>query len=108
MKNLKLLREEHGESQQALADELGISQSAIQQYEKGLRSERYKNALCGIADHYDVSVDFLLGRTEIRTALTDEDLRLAYQINHLRTPVMRECALKMIDEIERLLLKNRK
>ncbi len=62
---LTLLREERGLSQKKVADDLGISQPLLSHYEKGIRE-------CGLdfvvraADYFDVSCDYLLGRTANR------------------------------------------
>ena len=62
---LTLLREERGLSQKRVADDLGISQPLLSHYEKGIRE-------CGLdfvvkaADYFDVSCDYLLGRTANR------------------------------------------
>ena len=63
---LTLLRKERGYSQKKVAAELGISQALLSHYEKGIRE-------CGLdfvlraADYYNVSCDYLLGRTLHRT-----------------------------------------
>ena len=72
---LTLLRKEKGISQKQAAQELGVSQALLSHYEKGIRE-------CGLAfviraaDFYDVSCDFLLGRSPERkgTTLTVEEL----------------------------------
>lgn len=72
---LTLLRKERGLSQKQAAQELGISQALLSHYEKGIRE-------CGLdfvvrtADYYDVSCDYLLGRSPERTGaqLTVEDI----------------------------------
>ena len=59
---LTLLRKERGISQKQAAAELQVSQALLSHYEKGIRQ-------CGLdfvvraADYYDVSCDYLLGRT---------------------------------------------
>ncbi|HBR02702.1 MAG TPA: XRE family transcriptional regulator [Ruminiclostridium sp.] len=68
MFNLRLLREEHKLSQQKLADEFDIAQSQIQNYETGGYQPDIET-LNKYADFFDVSVDFLLGRTDIRRKL---------------------------------------
>ncbi|WP_312701983.1 helix-turn-helix transcriptional regulator [Sedimentibacter sp.] len=65
MHNLRLLREERNMSQQRLADEFDIAQSQIQNYETGGYQPNI-DILHKYADYFDVSVDFLLGRTNIR------------------------------------------
>ena len=66
---LTLLRKERGISQKKAASELSISQALLSHYEKGIRE-------CGLdfvvkaADYYNVSCDFLLGRSPERTGKT--------------------------------------
>lgn len=55
------LRKEKQISQKQAAKELGISQALLSHYEKGVR-ECSLDFVCKIADYYDVSTDFLLGR----------------------------------------------
>lgn len=60
---LKQLRRERGISQVRLAMELSVSQHTISRYETGEREADYA-MLIRIADYFDVSVDYLLERTE--------------------------------------------
>lgn len=60
---LKELREKLGISQLKLAMELGLNQNSISRYETGAREADYK-ALIALADYFDVSIDYLLGRTD--------------------------------------------
>lgn len=62
---LKSLREEAGYSQARLAAKLGVSQSTVGGWESGTREPSFKT-LMGIADLFGVSVDYLLGRTDLR------------------------------------------
>ena len=72
---MTLLRKEQGYSQKKVAEELGVSQALLSHYEKGIRE-------CGLdfvvraADFYNVSCDYLLGRTPDRSGatLTVEDI----------------------------------
>ncbi len=65
MKRLKESREENGISQQKLADEFHISQQSIWKYENGL-SEPDIKTLMQFADFFDVSVDYLIGVSDIK------------------------------------------
>lgn len=65
VKNLRLLREEFGLSQQRLADMLSISQQAIFKYEK-TSNEPDIATLIKLSDIFNVSVDYLIGNTDIR------------------------------------------
>lgn len=63
---IKMLRKEVRMSQPAVAAEIGISMRGYQDMELGT-FPRYEKLL-RIADYYDVSVDWLMGRTENRYA----------------------------------------
>ncbi|WP_273000933.1 helix-turn-helix domain-containing protein, partial [Hydrogenibacillus schlegelii] len=57
------LRKSRGLTQKEVADKLKISRSSYAQYELGRRRPDYET-LIGIANLYDVSIDYLLGRTD--------------------------------------------
>ncbi len=59
---IALQRKERQISQKQAAAELGISQALLSHYEKGIR-ECGLDFLVKIADYYNVSCDYLLGRT---------------------------------------------
>lgn len=60
---LKKLRKEHNITQLKLAMDLNMNQNTISRYENGEREAGYKELIM-IADYFDVSVDYLLGRSE--------------------------------------------
>lgn len=60
---LKELRISKGISQLKLAMDLSMNQNSISRYENGQREADYAT-LIRIADYFDVSIDYLLGRTE--------------------------------------------
>ena len=64
--NLKKLREERAISQRALAEVIGVSQQSVNKYENH-NIEPDIETLIRIADYFDVSMDYLVGRTEHRT-----------------------------------------
>ena len=72
---LTLLRKEKGISQKKASEQLLISQALLSHYEKGIR-ECGLDFLVRCADFYDVSCDYLLGRTPDRkgSTLTVEDI----------------------------------
>lgn len=63
MFRLKQLREQRHISQVFLGLELGMSQNTISRYETGAREADYKTLLI-FAEYFNVSVDYLLGRTD--------------------------------------------
>ena len=64
-----LLRKERGLSQKQAALELGVSQALLSHYEKGIR-ECGLDFVIKIADYYQVSCDYLLGRSLDRSGYT--------------------------------------
>ena len=60
---LKQLRRQRGISQLKLAMDLGLNQNSISRYESGEREADYQT-LIRLADYCNVSVDYLLERTE--------------------------------------------
>lgn len=59
---LRSLRTQKGLTQFQLAKKLNITQNSISRYETGEREASYK-VLIAIADYFDVSIDYLLERT---------------------------------------------
>lgn len=72
---LTLLRKEKGISQKEAASQLGISQALLSHYEKGIR-ECGLDFLIRCGDFYNVSADYLLGRSPERSGgkITLEDI----------------------------------
>ena len=63
--NFKQIREDNGLTQKECADKFGLTLRAWQSYEQGVSEPKYE-VLCRIADEFNVSTDYLLGRTEIK------------------------------------------
>lgn len=61
---LRGLRQACGYSQQYVAEKLGIAYQSYQAYERGVSLPTLKNFVA-IADLFDVSLDYLLGRKDI-------------------------------------------
>lgn len=68
MLRLKELRTKQGYLQCEVADKLGISRLAYIKYERGI-SQPSKKTLAQLADFFDVSVDYLLGKETPETDL---------------------------------------
>lgn len=62
-KRIKKLRKEYELTQKKLAEQLGIGQTTIANYENGSRFPN-PNILKSFADFFNVSIDYLVGRTE--------------------------------------------
>ncbi len=63
MFRLKKLRKEREISQVKLAIDLNMAQNTISRYENEVRQADYETLIL-FADYFDVSIDYLLGRTE--------------------------------------------
>ena len=68
MNRLKDLREDNDVKQKELAEYLNIKQNTYSQYENGKR-EIPIELLWKLADFYNTSVDYIIGRTENPTKL---------------------------------------
>ncbi len=65
---IKELRENKNLSQSDLASEMHISQSSISEYESGNQQPPLA-MLIQLADFFNVNIDYLLGRTNIRVSI---------------------------------------
>ena len=64
IKNLKLLRNKYGISQQKLADVIGVSQQSINKYENhDVEPDIY--TMIRLAKFFNTSVDYLIGNTDV-------------------------------------------
>lgn len=64
---LKQLREGRSMTQEELASLLKVTRQAVGNYEQGNRFPKDENLLKSIADIFDVSLDYLLGRVDKNT-----------------------------------------
>lgn len=68
---IKIIREENQLSQIDFAKLFNVSNTTVSQWESGKRQPDY-TALIKIADYFNVSVDYLLGRTNQRAEKTEQ------------------------------------
>ena len=97
-RTLSLLRKERGVSQRTAAGDLGISQALLSHYENGIR-EPGLSFVVKACDYYNVSADFILGRTLSRegSMLTSEEiLNAAEPGNVLQGSVMATLQSKLL------------
>ncbi len=76
MQVLKELRKFTKKTQQQVANDLSIVQQKYQQYESG-KYQPDNEMLLKIANYFNVSVDYLLGRTEDRQEVTVKEKSLS-------------------------------
>ena len=96
-RSLSLLRQERGLSQRQVATELGISQALLSHYENGIR-EPGLNFVIRVCDFYNVSADFLLGRTLSRDGTTILDADSLYDASDERDNVLRGSVLATLSK----------
>lgn len=96
---ITFLRKERGLSQKQAASDLGISQALLSHYEKGIR-ECGLDFLVKTAEYYEVSCDYLLGRTVQRrlASVSADDIPDSDEIRHIKG--------HMINQINKKLLMN--
>lgn len=84
---IKDLREDEDKTQSEIADFLGTTAQYYGKYEKGEREIPLSRAI-ELADYYNVSLDYVAGRTNIKNptsihSLNDDDLKLLEKFHSL-------------------------
>ena len=64
VKRIRDLREDRNKTQQEIADVLGTSQTMYARYERGANEMPIRH-LVTLCDYYNVSADYILGRTNV-------------------------------------------
>lgn len=77
---LKALRTQQSKTQQEMADLLGITRQGYAKYENNL-GEPDNSTLSKLADYFEVSTDYLLGRTDNpeSTAMSQQESDIAFK-----------------------------
>ncbi|MCU5101272.1 helix-turn-helix domain-containing protein [Bacillus cereus] len=88
---LHTLRKERKLRQEDMANQLGIARTTYAMYEQGNREPDY-NTLIKLATFFEVSIDYLLGTTEMRqvTNIHDPELYKWFEDVKNATPQKRE------------------
>lgn len=68
------LREKHSLTQEGLSNKLGITRASLSHYENNRREPDYET-IVSIANLFNVSIDYLIGRTDDPNSVLDEDVR---------------------------------
>ncbi|MGO4496790.1 helix-turn-helix transcriptional regulator [Paenibacillus sp. 2RAB27] len=71
---IALLREKRGLTQEDLSVKIGISRASLSHYETNRREPDYET-INKIANFFNVSIDYLLGRTNHQQTVLDEEVR---------------------------------
>lgn len=102
---IKELRKSKSIKQSELADILNVNRTAVAKWETG-KNKPSADTLEEIADYFNVSIDYLMGRQETRGGFeaykrNERDLRMLYYFSRLNDMGKNE-ALKRIDELAEL------
>lgn len=96
---LTKLRRERGMSQKDAAKMLGVSQSLLSHYEKGIR-ECSLDFVCRASNFFDVSCDYLLGQVDTRRSLSEEfDMTDTVQDGEYRTSTLFRASVMLNDSM---------
>ncbi len=98
--NIRILREKQNISQQKLADAVGLSQQSIYQYENGI-AEPDIDTLIKIATYFNVSVDYIVGNTEIKRLITEQEEEFLSALEKTTSGV-KESIWMLLDEFNKI------
>lgn len=96
---LKKLRVKKGWSQQAVADALGFSRSALGNYEQGIRTPDL-DTMSSFADFYDVTIDYLQGRSSNPSLYHENEIDISKNVE-------KRCTMKLSNRMRELRRLNR-
>lgn len=96
---LLALREERKETQQQLADAIGITRQSLSRYETNERTPNI-DLIYNIAKHYNVSCDYLLGLSEVKSL--DNNIKIAKKTTGLTEGAIK--TLQYMSEYEPLFM----
>lgn len=101
---IRLLRIDKNMTQKELAKELGIGYSTVQGYEQGL-NKLSQRGLRLLSTYFDVSEDYILGRTSERNPVVegDQPVEIAGETSETATGISPAEALDIVDKLERLI-----
>lgn len=96
---IKELRKDRGMVQNVLADEIGVTQQMLSNYERDIMCVK-ADALIKLAKHFNVTTDYLLGISEVK-----RDLQAQMKMNKILDEYYNLVeAFRELDEIDREML----
>lgn len=102
MIRLKELRDEAGLSQGDIAEKFSVAQNTVSSWENGKRDPD-TDTVKKIAAFFDVSIDYLLGVSDIKKAPSEEDAGLSAEEAELlelfrsASPALQDAALRVLE-----------
>ena len=104
MNRIKKIREELGLTQQELADKLDCAKSTIAMYENETRKPSLE-ILVKLSEIFNCSIDYLLGKTEVRNPRQQEEIAWLSEFMQKYVPPS-EKQKKQLLEIMKIILKD--
>lgn len=99
---LREVRTAKGVSQQKAAKGVGIAESNYQNYEYGQQRPGFET-LCRLADYFDVSIDYLVGRTDVPRVIYSARQQEKFPFAFTRLPAnVQKTLLKLAKQIGEL------
>lgn len=98
MIHLRILREERGLSQMKLGEKVDVSSTSIQQYEAGTNYPSIKTMI-KLADFFDVSLDYMFDRSEVRNSLNSDDQILVDKLRHVNNKIIKNAISEILKQI---------
>ena len=92
-KNLKIMRKLNNITQSEMARKVNASRSCISNYESGKRQPDAET-INFIADFFDVSIDYLMGRSSVKLSVKNEKV-----LEELQNLNRKANAIKVFDEV---------
>lgn len=104
LKRIKELLDKRGITQAQFGEIINVSDSTISLYKSGKRQPDFET-LFHIADYFDVSIDYLLGRSDVPTFVKQfEDDNELSKISSNRYSDLPEDAIKLLTEFEAFII----
>lgn len=112
MLSLKKIRQSKGLAQKEVAAYLGVTQTAVSDWERGEREPDFKTIL-KLANFFNVSVDYLLGRDNSQHVNDDEaldyldelhkrpEMKTLFEVSRKATKEDVETAITLIEALKR-------
>ena len=103
---LKELRKQRGVTQQEIANALNLTRGAYTNIENGSRETNFK-VLSKLADYFNVTTDYLLGKSNVPNPFNNEQTSKEYSIKNFLAEhgVTGDDKTKMMEELLELMIK---
>lgn len=97
--NLRVLRNEKGLTVEKMAEFLGLNPSTYGQYENGVREPNF-STLKDLSERLNVTIDYLIGHTNLREPLPPLDDELYFEIKRMKNTRAKKAVLTLLKEME--------